>query len=61
VAKLLTEAMDSLIEMASWSWLGHALPARVILGRMAGMPDARIIQIAVGGSPAEIIEAARKQ
>ena len=55
------EALDSLIEMASWSEKGHAMIPRIILGRVAGMPEDRIMLIAFTGSPMEIIEAARKR
>jgi hypothetical protein len=62
LAKLHAEALDSLIEMASWSSTQHAFTARVILGRMAGMEDQRILQILMSnGPPTEIIESARKK
>jgi len=35
-------AMDSLKEMARWTTLHYALPAFVLLGRVAGVPDAEI-------------------
>jgi hypothetical protein len=35
-------ALDSLIEMARWKSLEHALPAFVLLGRIAGLTDAQI-------------------
>ncbi len=62
LAKLRAEALDSLIEMASWSSPGHAAMARLILGRVAGMPDERILPLAMAeGPPTEIIEAARRK
>lgn len=45
-ARLLTilrrDAMDSLIQMARWKSEGHAMPARKILARVAGYPEAGI-------------------
>ncbi len=32
-------AMPSLVEMARWKSLAHALPAFILLGRVAGLPD----------------------
>lgn len=32
-------ALPSLVEMARWKSLGHSLPAFLILGRIAGLPD----------------------
>jgi hypothetical protein len=62
LAKLRTEALDSLIEMASWSSPGHAAMSRLILGRVAGMPDDRILPLVMAdGPPTEIIEAARRK
>ncbi len=43
VLDLLRErALPSLAEMARWKTLGYALPAYVLLGRVAGMPEAEI-------------------
>lgn len=62
LAKLRAGALDSLIEMASWSSPGHAGMPRLILGRVAGMPDAQIMPLAMAsGPPTAIIEAARKE
>lgn len=35
-------ALRSLIEMAKWKHLAHALPAYILLGRVAGMPEKKI-------------------
>lgn len=35
-------ALDSVIEMARWKSLAHALPAFVLLGRVAGLPDQQV-------------------
>jgi hypothetical protein len=32
-------ALPSLIEMARWKTLAHALPPYLLLGRIAGLPD----------------------
>lgn len=41
--RLLRErALGSLVEMARWRFIGHAAPAGIILGRMAGIPEDQI-------------------
>lgn len=40
LAMLRTDAMDSLTQMARWKSKGHAMPARVMLARIAGYTDA---------------------
>lgn len=35
-------AVDSLIDMARWRHLSHALPGYILLGRMAGIDEARL-------------------
>jgi hypothetical protein len=37
--QLRERAMPSLVEMARWKSLGHALPAYMLVGRIAGIPD----------------------
>jgi len=37
-------ALESLVEMARWKVLNHALPAFLLLGRIAGWPEDRIHQ-----------------
>jgi hypothetical protein len=39
LAKLQKDALTPLVEMARWKSAGHALPAFLILGRIAGYPD----------------------
>jgi len=39
--QLRDRALGSLIEMARWKTLAHALPAYILLGRIAGLPDAQ--------------------
>lgn len=39
---LRTRAFDALLEMARWRFIGHAAPAGIILGRIAGIPENEI-------------------
>jgi hypothetical protein len=48
LAALRAQALEPLIEMARWRDTGHALTARQILARIAGVPEARVNEIAVG-------------
>lgn len=52
-------ALGALIEMARWRNRGHAYHARMILGRMAGIEEARLEKLANEGQVDEII--GRKQ
>jgi HEAT repeat protein len=40
--QLRERALPSLIEMAKWKHLAHALPSYILLGRVAGMPEKEI-------------------
>lgn len=42
LAHIEDRALDSLLEMAAWKHLGHALPAFILLGRVAGMKEQEI-------------------
>jgi HEAT repeats len=42
LAEIRNRAMLSLVEMARWHQLEHALPAYILLGRVAGMPEKQI-------------------
>ena len=53
------KALDSLIEMASWRRSSHAFSARMILGRMAGIPEERLQVLAWDGPVETIIQAVR--
>jgi hypothetical protein len=46
LALLKSEASDALMEMANWRAIGWASPARVILARVAGIPEERIKDLA---------------
>ena len=52
------EALFELIEMARWRVRGHSDPARLLLGRIAGITDARIAQLIDAGDVDAIVAAA---
>ena len=56
LAELRTIAIDSLIEMAKWRDSGHAYEARILLGRVAGIPEDRLRHLA-SGPPDPILDA----
>lgn len=58
LAKIRSAAIDSLIEMASWRRPSHAYFGRMILGRVAGLPEERLKELAWNGPVGAIIEAA---
>lgn len=58
LAKIRSVALDSLIEMASWRDPSHAYFARIVLGRVAGLPEDRLEKLAWNGPVDPIIEAA---
>jgi hypothetical protein len=57
--QLRKEAMDALVEMARWHFAGHASFARRLLGRIAGIEEARLDTL-IDGQPEAIISAAQK-
>jgi hypothetical protein len=57
LARIRSTALDSLIEMASWRRPGHAYYARRVLGRVAGLPEKQLHELAWKG-PVEVIVAA---
>lgn len=59
--QLRTRAFDALIDMAKWKTLSHALPAFVLLGRVAGMPEPEIQAAWTRGDRDSVIAAARKK
>jgi hypothetical protein len=62
LARLRAQALDSLIEMARWRDPGHAIAYRILLGRIAGMDETQIHEIAKQGDQVEkIISAAQKK
>jgi hypothetical protein len=40
--QLRERALTSLVEMARWKTLSHALPAYMLVGRIAGLPDTQV-------------------
>jgi hypothetical protein len=57
LAKLRADALDSLIEMALWHEASHAYFARMVLGRVAGVPEKRLEELAGNGPPEAIVAA----
>ena len=57
---LRTRALDALIDMARWKTLSHALPAFILLGRVAGMPEPEIQSAWTRGDHEAVIAAAKK-
>jgi len=47
--KLRSGVVDNLLEMARWRSDGHAFTARMILGRIAGIEEARLVDLAQKG------------
>ncbi|HTS76369.1 MAG TPA: HEAT repeat domain-containing protein [Bryobacteraceae bacterium] len=54
-------ALGSLIEMAQWKALTHALPAFLLLGRVAGMPDQQVQGAWTRGDRESVIALAMKK
>lgn len=52
LARVRSEAWDALVEMARWRVAGWSTPARFILARAAGMPEARIVALVDGPADA---------
>jgi hypothetical protein len=61
LAKIRAAALDSLIEMASWRRPGHAGFSRIILGRVAGLPEDRVQKLNGNGPVDEILQAAKSR
>jgi hypothetical protein len=61
LAKIREQALEPLIEMASWSEAGHAYTARVVLGRVGGIPEEKLDTMAFNGPLDAIIAAAREK
>ncbi|MBI3680749.1 MAG: HEAT repeat domain-containing protein [Acidobacteria bacterium] len=49
-------ALGSLTEMAGWRSLGHALPAFILLGRIAGLPEEQIQELWKQGNREELLK-----
>ena len=50
-----TKALQSLVEMARWRDARHASDARIILGRIAGIEEKRLIQLVAASEVDEIV------
>ena len=61
LAKIREQALDPLIEMATWSEAGHSISARMIVGRVGGIPEEKLSLMAWFGSTDAIVAAARQQ
>ena len=60
--KLIRErALTSVVEMAQWRDLSHALPAFILLGRMAGLPEKEIQDAWVNTDHQAVIKLAMKK
>ena len=60
LARLRTQALTPLVEMARWKSAGHALAAFLILGRIAGYSDEAAITLWDRGDREAVISAAIK-
>ncbi len=56
--RLRGECLADLVEMARWRGRGHADPARVLLGRAAGIPEERLSELVAAGDVEAIVAAA---
>ena len=59
LAALREQALAPLVEMARWKSEGHALPALIILGRVAGYSDEATYELWERGDRDAVIDAAR--
>lgn len=59
LAALKAKAFDSIVDIAQWTNPGHAMAGVLILGRIAGLPDADIYAMFDRGERDKIIQAAR--
>ena len=60
LSELRKHALDSLVEMARWKHLPHALPAYILLGRTAWVPEAELQSAWAKGERERIIARAAK-
>lgn len=56
--QLRERALPSLCEMARWKTLGHALPAFILVGRIAGLPEEEIHEAWSKGQREKVIDQA---
>jgi hypothetical protein len=60
LTKIRSGGLETLIEMASWSEGGHAAAARMILGRVGGIPEDKLEPLVSNGPVETILAAVRK-
>jgi hypothetical protein len=60
IERLREEALDSLFEMALWQCPDHSEPAVVLLGRMAGIDETRLMELVKTGQRKTILDAAAR-
>ncbi len=60
LAHLRERALPALVEMARWKHLAHALPAFILLGRIAGLPETEIQEAWKSGERESVIARAGK-
>jgi hypothetical protein len=53
--RLREQAWGALLEMASWKDAGHAYSSRMILGRIAGIPEDRLQKVVWNGTVDELV------
>jgi hypothetical protein len=61
LGKVRAEALDSLIEMASWRDTSHAYFSRMVLGRIAGVPEGSLEDLASQPPSQSLIDALTKR
>lgn len=61
LTKIRSAALDSLIEMASWRRPSQACFARMVLGRVGGLPEDRLKELAWNGPVDPILESAGRR
>lgn len=61
LAEIRRTSMNSLVEMARWHDPGHADPYRMLLGRLAGLDEARVKELVAAGEVEKIIAAAKRR
>jgi hypothetical protein len=61
LAKIRQQALEPLIEMALWREAGHAFAARMILGRLGGIPEQKLLLMAFNGPVDGIVAAVRQE
>ncbi|WP_321473740.1 hypothetical protein [uncultured Paludibaculum sp.] len=59
-ANIRDRALPSLLEVARWQYLPHALPAFLVVGRVAGMPDEELEKAWASGDREKILKSIEK-